>query len=98
MSESIDKSLESDDDYVGPSSHKDLISALYGMLSSINYKIAIILYIICTIIFSDIFTDIIGRMGYVEDGNITGAGTHIQLMLVTICYIIIDLLVKNSII
>jgi hypothetical protein len=79
----------------------DFIDIGKNIFSSINYKIAFFIFVIGFIIFSDLFiTSFLNSIeGAVDiDGMVTTKGTIIQLMGLTIAYIVVDLLAKKHII
>lgn len=78
----------------------DFISLINDLFYSINYKIAIFLFIIGILIFSDVFIELfLNPISGAVYGDIpTTKGTTIQLLALTVGYILIDLLVTGSII
>lgn len=79
----------------------DFIDVGRNILSSINYKIAFFIFVIGFIIFSDLFiSSFLNSIdGAVDvDGIVTTKGTIVQLMVLTIAYIVVDLLAKKHII
>jgi hypothetical protein len=78
---------------------KDNLTAMFSdLFNSINYKVAIFLFILGIFIFSDLFVD--GILSSFKDAVYTDTpttkGTAIQLMFLTIGYIVIDLLVSGD--
>jgi hypothetical protein len=81
------------------SNSTDLMKLSGGVLSNINYKVAFMLFVISIVIFSDVFIDTVIRPfgNTVEAECTTTKGTMIQLLFLTISYILIDLIVKYEI-
>lgn len=82
------------------SSNADFITMFYDLFNSINYKVAILVFLLGIILFSDIFIEsfLINISGAVDGDTPTSKGTTIQLLLQTLGYIIFDLLVSGNII
>jgi hypothetical protein len=82
------------------SSRDDLMAAFSDLFNSINYKVALFLFILGIFIFSDLFVD--GVLMSFRDAVYTDVpttkGTTIQLMFLTIGYVLIDLLVTGNVI
>lgn len=105
MSEKIVGLSDDDDDEVvndeprKKSKSTDLIKVSSGILGNINYKVSFMLFVISMIIFSDVFIDNVIRPfgGTVEAECTTTKGTMLQLMFLTISYILLDLIVKYDI-
>lgn len=78
----------------------DFISIFTDLGNSINYKIAMFLFIVGVLIFSDTFIELflVPIPGATYMDNPTTKGTTIQLLALTFGYIIIDLLVTGQII
>lgn len=78
------------------SKKSDFMSMTGGLITDINIKVAFLLFIIGVLIFSDVFIDGIlrGIGGTVDDQCTTTKGTVIQLTLLSLAYIILDLVVK----
>ena len=74
----------------------DLVSETTNLLLNVNYKVAFLLFLVGLIIFSDIFVQLIlNNVKNAVDGlSITTKGTTIQLSILSLSYLIIDLLVK----
>jgi hypothetical protein len=90
---------ESDDDNNKLSDDDDFPSMFVKLLSRINIKIAIFIFILGLFLFSDIFIrNILSTFnGAVSDlGYPTTNGTVIQLLFLVIAYLIIDLLVQGK--
>lgn len=93
-SESIDSWDGSDDD-----NRDDLPSMFMLLLSNINIKIAVFIYLIGILLLSDVFVknvlsqfpDAVGTMGIP-----TTKGTLLQLLFLVILYLIVDLLVQGK--
>jgi hypothetical protein len=70
------------------------------LLKSVNFKIAFILFFVGIFIFSDIFIEKIltNINGASYAGNSTTKGTVVQLSMLTMIYVIIDLMVQGDII
>jgi hypothetical protein len=81
-------------------SNADFITMFYDLFNSINYKVALLLFLLGVILFSDIFIEsfLIHISGAVDGDTPTSKGTTIQLLLQTLGYIIFDLLVSGNII
>jgi len=82
------------------SNNSDFITMFYDLFNSVNYKVAILLFFLGVILFSDIFIEsfLINISGAVDGDTPTSKGTTIQLVLQTFGYIIFDLLVSGGII
>lgn len=83
------------------SDKSDLISMFTDLIDKIHFKIAIFLFIVSIFIFSDSFVELF--LTDIEDATDetdypTSKGTFIQLILVTLSYIVIDLLASGEII
>ena len=78
----------------------DFLNVTGNFLTDINYKISIFIFFIGILIFSDIFiSNILSKFGGAVDGESpTTKGTIIQLLFLTIAYIIADLLSKYNVI
>lgn len=76
----------------------DFVNMGSKVLCSINFKIAIFLFFIGMLIFSDLFIDsFLSKIdGSVYGECTTTKGTMIQLLIFVISYLIIDLLVKGE--
>ncbi|MGL5936425.1 MAG: hypothetical protein ACRCZI_12490 [Cetobacterium sp.] len=81
-------------------SKEDFISMFSDLFNTINYKVAILLFIIGLFIFSDIFIELflVDVGGAVDGDETTTKGTMIQLTLLTVGYIIADLLVAGDVV
>jgi hypothetical protein len=77
---------------------EDFISMFYDLFSSINYKVAILIFIIGLFVFSDVFIDtfLTSMNGSVVGDEATTKGTVIQLLLLTLGYIAADLMVSGG--
>ncbi len=78
------------------SKKNDFLSVGIDILGNINYKVAIFLFLVGLIIFSDLF---VNKVLNIIDGTVstdgtstTTKGTVLQLMLLCILYIVVDLL------
>jgi hypothetical protein len=89
---------DSDDSDDPNDSKSDFPSMGIDLLKRVNIKIALFLFIIGIFIFSDIFSQIL--LPNYDDGTntINSTGTIIQLMLLSIAYIILDLLDQGGVI
>lgn len=79
----------------------DFISIFSDLFNKINYKVAILLFVLGVLIFSDSFSELFltGIDGATDSTDCaTSKGTIIQLLALTFGYIIIDLLAKGDII
>ena len=74
----------------------DLIQTSSNLLSNINYKLFVFMYLFGMLIFSDIFIEnFLSRFNDTIDGeNTTTKGTMIQLLMFCIAMIVLDLLIK----
>jgi hypothetical protein len=96
---SIDSESESESDNNKLSDDDDFPSMFVKLLSHINIKIAIFIFILGLFLFSDIFIrNILSTInGAVNDlGYPTTNGTIIQLLFLVIGYLLIDLLVQGK--
>lgn len=77
----------------------DFSSMLIDLLKRINFKIAIFLFLVGIFIFSDLFIEMILSKfsGAVEGNETTTKGTILQLLFMSISYIMLDLLVQGDI-
>lgn len=79
----------------------DFITMFSDLFSKMNLKVAAFLFILGVLLFSDSFVDmfLIDMEGATDSTDCpTSKGTVIQLLLLTLGYIIIDLLAKGEII
>lgn len=78
---------------------EDFISMFSDLFHSINYKVAILLFILGILIFSDTFIELFLTPidGAVQGDEATTKGTLIQLIFLTLGYIVADLLVTGEI-
>jgi hypothetical protein len=77
----------------------DFISMFSDLFNGVNYKVAILLFILGIIIFSDSFIEcfLIGFAHSVDGDVPTTKGTMIQLILLTLGYVVVDLMVASNI-
>jgi hypothetical protein len=70
-----------------------------GLITSINYKVSFMLFIVSMLIFSDLFIDnVLNKFNDTVTGECTTTkGTMLQLMFMIIAYIVLDLIVKYEI-
>ena len=107
MSERIDIGNDADDcddaEHPVKSTKKakksDFMKITGNLLSTINYKVAFLLFIIGIIIFSDVFIETVlsGFGGSVNGDCTTTKGTMLQLLFMVIGYIILDLIVQYEV-
>jgi hypothetical protein len=85
--------------YNSPDS-SDFITMFYDLFNTINYKVALLLFLLGVILFSDIFIEsfLIGIPGAVDGDTPTSKGTTVQLILQIFGYVMFDLLVSGNII
>jgi hypothetical protein len=78
----------------------DFSTMFMELVSNLKIKVALILFIFSLFIFSDIFIDNVLVMikGANQDGFVTSFGTIIQILFITIGFLLIDLLVSGKII
>jgi len=78
----------------------DLVNVSGNILYNINYKVALFIFFIGLIIFSDVFVEniLVGFNNAVYMGTPTSNGTMLQLLFLTGSYIFVDLIVKYDII
>jgi hypothetical protein len=100
-----DKYYKRDDDYESDSDDEecgktDFVRVAGNLLGNINIKLGFIIFLIGLIIFSDLFTkNILSHMGNTLDGESPNTkGTIIQLTILTLLYLVFDLLNKYEII
>jgi hypothetical protein len=81
-------------------SNSDFISMFSDLFNSINYKVAIFLFILGILIFSDVFIEtFLTPISGAVDGDVpTTKGTTVQLLILTLGYIIIDLMISGNLI
>jgi hypothetical protein len=109
MSESIDdgsKGTDTQDDtqeepeeYVKPKKRgkkSDFMKIFGDVLSSANWKVAGLIFMLGFLIFSDIFIDnvLIGFSDTVDGACTTTKGTVLQLLFLCLAYLILDLVVQ----
>lgn len=74
----------------------DFVNITGGVMSNINYKLAIYMFVFGLFLFSDVFVD--GFLSYVPntiDGEYTtNKGTTVQLLLFVLLLVIFDLLIQ----
>jgi hypothetical protein len=77
----------------------DFSSMLIDLTKKVNIKIAIFLFLLGIFIFSDLFIEMILSKfnGAVDGTETTTKGTILQLLFMSISYIVIDLLVQGEI-
>lgn len=92
MSESIDENTKNKSN----DEQTDFMSVSGNILTSINYKVTFLLFIVGMLLFSDVFIEnVLIKFKDTIDGECTTSkGTMIQLILLIIAYIVLDLLVK----
>lgn len=75
-------------------------SVFVDLISKINYKIAIFLFILFVLISSDVFVSrVLGHIPNATKGaSSSNYGTFIQSMFLAVGYIIMDILVRNEVI
>ncbi len=82
--------------------HESPIHALAHLVRNINYKIALLLFVCCIVVFSDIFID--GVLSTIDGATIhgncitTSKGILIQSSIIATSYVIIDLLSQGKLI
>jgi hypothetical protein len=80
------------------SKKSDFVSISSRILSSINFKMAIFLFFVGMLVFSDLFID--GFLSTIPDSVqgecTTTKGTMIQLTVFIICFLVLDLLVAGE--
>jgi hypothetical protein len=81
-------------------SRHDFMAMFSDIFNSINYKVAFFLFLLGIFLFSDIFVEnfLTTFKGAVYADSPTTSGTTIQLVFLTIGYIILDLLVVGKVI
>jgi hypothetical protein len=82
-------------------SKDDFISMFQELFNAINFKGAIVIFILGLFLFSDIFVNnfLSGIPGSVDETeNTTTSGTVIQLTFLTIGFLIFDLLIKGEVV
>lgn len=81
------------------SDRDDFSSMLIDLLRRVNLKVAILLFLVGIFIFSDIFIEMILSKfsGTVDGFETTTKGTILQLLFMSISYIILDLLIQGDI-
>lgn len=83
-----------------PKKCSDLIEVGGNILSNINFKVGLFLFFIAILIFSDLFVQaVIAPLGGTDvNGATTTQGTVTQLAILTVAYLLVDVLDKYSII
>ena len=91
-----------DDDCVDDENENksDFVALSGNILSNINYKLGIFIFIIGIFLYSDLFVDSILNSfpGAVDSNYPTSYGTIVQLTIYTLILIVLDLLIKYEII
>jgi hypothetical protein len=97
MSESIEI-VDDTDKHYSNTKKSDFVVLTGNVVNSINFKMAIFLFFIGMLIFSDVFIDSILNQfdGAVHGECATTKGTMIQLIAFILCYIILDLLIQGE--
>lgn len=95
----IDKKTDKKTDKKNKSIKSDFPSMCVELCKKINFKTAIFLFIIGTIIFSDVFIEnCLTDSSYTDGaGTPTSKGTFIQMLVLIISFLCIDLLVQGNI-
>ena len=96
MSESI---IEDNNDTKLDVKKSDFMTVGGNILCGINFKVGLFLFFIGMLVFSDLFID--GFLAKVDNEMVQGEctttkGTMVQLMVLVLCYIVIDLLVQSQ--
>lgn len=78
--------------------NRDLIHGILDMLSSIEFKLAFLLLIICIFVLSDVFVKHISKFDSAELGVVGTKGSLIQAGTIVAGFLAIDLLNKAEII
>lgn len=101
MSESIklnNNKTDENEDIDTSKNKSDFVSLTSRLISNINFKMAIFLFFLGMIIFSDLFID-----GFISkiDGTVNGEccttkGSILQLIIFILGYLILDLLIKGE--
>lgn len=78
----------------------DFIEMAKTLVGSINYKLALLMFVFGFIIFSNIFADkvVANFDGTIDNDTVNTKGTLVQLLFYTVVLIVIDLFVKSNII
>jgi hypothetical protein len=78
----------------------DMPQILASLIKKINWKVALFLIIFSVLIFSDIFIEnVLSMMNDTLYGGIPNTkGTVVQILTLTVLYILIDLLVQGGVI
>ena len=87
------------DTEVPKAEHDDFPSMLWSFLSNINWKLAIIMFIIGVIIFSDVFINMfIAKIPNTMNVNIVNSkGSVIQLLCYTLSLVLADSAIRGKI-
>jgi len=95
------KGLSDDDDEIEETPSKkhkktDLMKMTGNMLSTINYKVAFLLFVVSMILFSDVFinTVLTEFSDTIEGECTTTKGTMMQLTFMILAYVVLDLVVQ----
>ena len=86
-----------DDDDVG-GEKDDFLSMITDLVRKVNWKIAIFLFLIGIFVMSDVFIGgVLKRCNNCEQDDVpTSKGTMVQLMFLSMAYILLDLLVGGE--
>ena len=87
--------LEDENDDVVDTNKSDFVSVGGNLISNINYKLIILVFIFGMVIFSDTFMNgVLSKISNTIDGEVaTTKGTMIQLTLICLFILIADLLI-----
>lgn len=74
----------------------DLMAVSGNLITSINYKLGLFMFVLGVLVFSDVFIEkILGRMGGMVDGEITTTkGATVQLVIFILLMLFIDVMIQ----
>lgn len=73
---------------------------LTKMFTHINWRIGLFIFVLGIFVFSDVFIELFlsGVPGATSLGNATTKGTIIQMVIITIAYLLVDVLVQSDVV
>ncbi len=77
-------------------SNDDFPSIFTDIFKSVNWKVAIFLYLICIFVNSDLFIDMFLNQNQIDGDCPNTSGTMTQISTVVLAYIVVDMLVQGN--
>jgi hypothetical protein len=96
MSDPIILDCDENEDELDNGKKSDFVAVSGNIISSINYKLGLFMFMLGMLVFSDLFIEkILGGLGGAVDGECTTTkGTIIQLVMFVILMLALDVLIK----